>query len=117
MIGIVSKRGTSHHITHITSRQIHLPGGAPVASREFTVADEYVYNRAGAVRWVISHVLRYKRFLLGAVASMTVSIIMLAAVPRLTGTAFNVVLQPHPDQSQLALVALAILACVLVGGV
>jgi ATP-binding cassette subfamily B protein len=42
---------------------------------------------------------------------------MLAAVPRLTGTAFNVVLQPHPDQSQLALVALAILACVLVGGV
>ncbi len=42
---------------------------------------------------------------------------MLAAVPRLTGTAFNVVLQPHPDQSQLALVALVILACVLVGGV
>ncbi|HEU4784573.1 MAG TPA: ABC transporter ATP-binding protein [Ktedonobacterales bacterium] len=88
-----------------------------MASREFTVADEYVYNRAGAVRWVVSHVLRYKRFLLGAVASMTVSIIMLAAVPRLTGTAFNVVLQPHPDQAQLALVALAILACVLVGGV
>jgi len=88
-----------------------------VASREFTVADEYVYNRAGSVRWVISHVLRYKRFLLGAVTSMTISIIMLAAVPRLTGTAFNVVLQPHPDQSQLALVALAILACVLVGGV
>jgi ATP-binding cassette, subfamily B, bacterial len=88
-----------------------------VASREFTVADEYVYNRAGAVRWVTSHVLRYKRFLLGAVASMTVSIVMLAAVPRLTGTAFNVVLQPHPDQSQLGLVALAILACVLVGGV
>jgi ATP-binding cassette subfamily B protein len=88
-----------------------------VASREFTVADEYVYNRAGAVRWVVSHVLRYKRFLLGAVSSMTISIIMLAAVPRLTGTAFNVVLQPHPDQSQLALVALAILACVLVGGV
>ncbi|HKW20478.1 MAG TPA: ABC transporter ATP-binding protein [Ktedonobacterales bacterium] len=88
-----------------------------MASREFTVADEYIYNRAGSVRWVISHVLRYKRFLLGAVTSMTVSIIMLAAVPRLTGTAFNVVLEAHPDQSQLALVALAILACVLVGGV
>ena len=88
-----------------------------MASREFTVADEYVYNHAGAIRWVISHVLRYKRFLLGAVTSMTVSIIMLAAVPRLTGTAFNVVLEAHPDQSQLALVALAILACVLVGGV
>ena len=56
-----------------------------MASREFTVADEYVYNRAGSVRWVISHVLRYKRFLLGAVTSMTISIIMLAAVPRLTG--------------------------------
>src|SRR6185312_8502794 len=40
--------------------------GESVASREFTVADEYVYKRSGPVRWVISHVLRYKRFLLGA---------------------------------------------------
>ena len=88
-----------------------------MASREFTVADEYVYNRSGPVRWVISHVLRYKRFLLGAVGAMIVANIMLSAIPRLTGTAFNVVLQPHPDQSHLALVALAILACVLVGGV
>jgi ATP-binding cassette subfamily B protein len=88
-----------------------------VASREFTVADEYVYNRAGPVRWIISHVLRYKRFLLGAGGAMIAANILLAAIPRLTGTAFNEVLRAHPDQSRLALVALAILACVLAGGV
>ena len=91
--------------------------GESVASREFTVADEYVYNRAGPVRWIISHVLRYKRFLLGAVGAMIAANVLLAAIPRLTGTAFNEVLRAHPDQSRLALVALAILACVLAGGV
>ena len=91
--------------------------GESVASREFTVADEYVYNRSGPVRWVISHVLRYKRFLLGAVGAMIVANVLLAAIPRLTGTAFNEVLRARPDESRLALVALGILACVLAGGV
>lgn len=88
-----------------------------MASREFTVADEYVYNRAGPVLWVISHVLRYKRFLFGAVGAMIIMNVLLSAVPRLTGTAFNEVLRARPDQSRLALVALAILVCVLAGGV
>ena len=54
-----------------------------MARREFTVADEYVYNRAGPVRWVISHVLRYKRFLLGAGSAMIVANVLLAAIPRI----------------------------------
>ena len=92
-------------------------GGESVASREFTVTDEYVYNRSGPVRWVISHVLRYKRFLSSAVGAMIVANVLLAAIPRLTGTAFNEVLRARPDESRLALVALGILACVLAGGV
>ena len=27
--------------------------------REFTIAQEYRYNRAGPVRWIASHVMRY----------------------------------------------------------
>jgi ATP-binding cassette, subfamily B, bacterial len=88
-----------------------------VASREFTVADEYIYDRAGPIRWVISHVVRYKRFLLGAVGAMIVANVLLAAVARLAGVAFNVVFTPRPDESRLGLVALAILGCVLAGGV
>ena len=88
-----------------------------MARREFTVTDEYVYNRSGPVRWVISHVLRYKRFLSSAVGAMIVANVLLAAIPRLTGTAFNEVLRARPDESRLALVALGILACVLAGGV
>jgi ATP-binding cassette subfamily B protein len=30
-----------------------------VEKREFTIADEYRYNRSGPVRWIVSHVLRY----------------------------------------------------------
>ena len=88
-----------------------------MARREFTVTDEYVYNRSGPVCWVISHVLRYKRFLSSAVGAMIVANVLLAAIPRLTGTAFNEVLRARPDESRLALVALGILACVLAGGV
>ena len=30
-----------------------------VTKREFTIENEYVYNRTGPVRWIVSHVLRY----------------------------------------------------------
>ena len=34
-----------------------------MANREFTIADEVHYNRRGPIRWIISHVLRYKGYL------------------------------------------------------
>jgi ATP-binding cassette subfamily B protein len=81
--------------------------------REFTVADEYHYNRAGPVRWVLAHALRYKRyaaiFILGTIGTQTLN----AAMPTLTGAAFNEVLRAHPDPSRLLLIALGILGLVL----
>jgi hypothetical protein len=38
------------------------------ARGEFTVANEYCYNRSGAVRWIVSHLLRYKPSLAGALS-------------------------------------------------
>ena len=38
--------------------------------REFTFADEYRFDRSSPARWIMSHVLRYKRFALGFLLSM-----------------------------------------------
>ncbi|HEV8194979.1 MAG TPA: ABC transporter ATP-binding protein [Ktedonobacterales bacterium] len=83
-----------------------------MANREFSVADEYVYNRAGPRRWLVSHVLRYK----GALAVFLVAEIVLSiatsAVPVLTGQAFNVVLGGAGNRGQLLTLSLVILGLV-----
>jgi ATP-binding cassette subfamily B protein len=84
-----------------------------VSNREFTVAQEHRYNRAGPIRWIASHLLRYKLvlalFVLGTIAAQVLN----AVVPTLTGDAFTEVLRPHPDQANLLRIALAILAIVI----
>ncbi len=64
-----------------------------MAKREFTVANEYVYDQRGPIRWIISHVLRYKRFIVSFMLASIVTNMLYATVPTLTGTAFNVVVQ------------------------
>jgi len=88
-----------------------------VANREFSVANEYVYNRAGPRRWLISHILRYKGplavFLLAEIALS----IATSEVPVLTGQAFNVVLSGHRGQLlTLSLVILGLVAVLFVLG-
>ena len=84
--------------------------------REFSVADEHLYDRSGAVRWVLSHVLRYKPFLISFLIATTVTATLFATIPALTGRAFNEVLEPEPDVGQLALIGLSILGLVLLRG-
>lgn len=85
--------------------------------REFSVAEEYVYDRSGPIRWVISHLWRYKGYLLFYLITVILMNVLFSAVPALTGRAFNVVLQPQPDPQQLLMLALAIFGIVLVRGV
>jgi ATP-binding cassette subfamily B protein len=84
--------------------------------REFSVADEYVYNRSGPVRWIVSHLLRYPHFLASFLLAATLTNVLFSAVPRLTGVAFDEVLRPEPSLSRLLTIALAILGLVLVRG-
>ena len=37
--------------------------GTSRSKREFSVADEHMYNRSGPVRWILSHLLRYPHLL------------------------------------------------------
>lgn len=83
-----------------------------MVNREFTVANEYRYNRAGPIRWIISHVLRYKVYLLIFVGGTVLAQVLNAVLPVLTGDAFNVVLAPHPSVAALLGVTLAVLGVV-----
>src|SRR5712691_5240440 len=91
-------------------------GGACLLKREFTVANEYHYDHQGPVHWIISHLLRYKRYMTSFALSSIVTNAFYATVPVLTGMAFNAILQGKAGQSQLLHIALLIMGVVLIGG-
>jgi len=84
--------------------------------REFSVPDEHVYNRAGPVRWILSHILRYPLLLTSFLVAATLTNVLFSMIPRLTGVAFDEVLKPEPDSRRLVTIALSILGLVLVRG-
>ncbi|MEZ4709460.1 MAG: ABC transporter ATP-binding protein [Caldilineaceae bacterium] len=90
---------------------------APRGRAEFTVADQYEYNRSGPVRWIFSHLLRYKGFMTSFAIAALLTNVLFSAIPRITGIAFDEVLQPAPSASRLLWLALGVLAIVLVRGV
>ncbi len=87
------------------------------ANSEFSIAGAATYNRAGPVRWVLSHLTRYKLLLASFLLSVTLTNVLFSAVPRLTGLAFDEVVQPEPSAQRLLTLSLVILGTVLVRGV
>lgn len=84
--------------------------------REFTVAGEYRYKQSGPIRWIISHLARYPLFLSGFILAAIISNGLFALTPRLTGLAFDEVLQATPDRGRLLTITLLVLGVVLVQG-
>ena len=84
--------------------------------REFSVADEHIYDRSSPVRWIVSHLLRYPYFLTSFLLAAMLTNVLFSAVPRLTGLAFDEVLRPEPNPSRLLSIALLILGLVFVRG-
>jgi ATP-binding cassette, subfamily B, bacterial len=82
-------------------------------SSEFTVANEYHYNRKGPIRWLVSHLLRHKFFLTSFILGTTLAQVLQSLIPTLTGAAFTDVLQPKPSQQQLLTIALEVLTLVV----
>ena len=84
--------------------------------REFSVPDEYVYNRSSPVRWIFSHLLRYPHFLASFLFAATLTNVLFSTIPRLAGVAFDEVLKPEPSPERLLTIAVSILGLVLVRG-
>lgn len=87
-----------------------------MSKREFTVANEYLYNRSSAPRWIISHLLRYKHLAFGFMLLSIITNVLFSTIPTLTGVAFNVVQQGQAGRSQLVQLALTLLGVVLASG-
>ncbi len=79
------------------------------ARREFTITEEYHYNRQGPVRWIISHIMRYPLLPLAVTLGIFLSNLFYSWVPQLTGQAFDVVIAPQPDAQTLLWIAVGIL--------
>ena len=86
-----------------------------MARREFSVAGAHRYDRSGAVRWIASHLARYRPQLVGVLALTVVANGLGATMPVLTGRAFDAVLR-GADPGRLAAIALTMLGVVLAAG-
>lgn len=81
-----------------------------MASREFTVADEYHYDRRSPIRWVMSHLRRYPLLPIAFIATVLGMAITQSWSAVLVGNAFDEVLNGATLErlTQLALVILGV---------
>ena len=84
---------------------------------EFNVAGAYRYDRSGPVRWIVSHVLRHKRYAFGAMAGLLVANSLNSLVQRLVGVTFDALLGDDAGRGRLLTLTLVIGAVVLARGV
>ena len=77
--------------------------------REFSVADEYHYNRSGPVRWITSHVMRYPIFPLVAVAATLLNNMAYSYIHVFVGRGFDLIATPGWRASELLILALSVL--------
>ncbi len=78
---------------------------ASKTASEFSVTQGYQTDRRGPVRWILSHVLRHKLFIFGVFFGALCNALLAAAVPVLTGQAFDAVTASPPGLSALGLAA------------
>ena len=86
---------------------------------EFTAHDSVNYDQRGPVRWILSHVWRYRLYLGGSVFGYLISASMFSLAPVLVGQAAALVAQQGSaaNQSQLLWLAFGVLGCLVTDGV
>jgi ATP-binding cassette subfamily B protein len=82
---------------------------------EFTVKDAYAYDRRSPVRWILSHIWRYKLFVGAALVLYISSLSMYSQGPVLVGRAAEELLHPTGGNRLLQL-ALAIVGVLTLNG-
>lgn len=83
---------------------------------EFSVAGQRHYNRSSALRWIVSHGLRYPLIIAGTIAGAIGSNLLNSLIPGLVGQAFDAVLEVDDARGELVTIALVLLVLVFVRG-
>ncbi len=81
---------------------------------EFTVENAYRYNQRSAVRWVMSHIWRYKWLFIVAVILSAVDFFAYSQSPILIGRAADEILNPTNDDNMLLKLSLGVLGVMTV---
>ena len=84
--------------------------------REFRLEDEYQYNRSSAVRWIISHLLRYPYLPLIAFFAAVVNNFAYSTIQILVGRAFDLISTPGWATQALAALALGVFLAAVAQG-
>ena len=88
-----------------------------MTKKEFRLANEYRYNRSGPVRWIVSHVLRYPLFPLGAILAAILNNWAYSYRQVLIGQAFDLISSAGWQTRALLMVALTLVGWAVVQGV
>lgn len=89
----------------------------PPDSSEFTVTGQRLYNRSSPIRWIISHVWRFRALLVTFIVGSLAATILNGMIPGLTGDAVDEVLGSDGDRrGALLRIALVLLGIVIVRG-
>ena len=96
---------------------IPTPSTTSASRAEFTVDDAHVYDQRTPVRWLLSHLTRYRAMLGAFVVGSILATLLNGAIPIVTGNAFDDVLDPSKDRmAALVSLSLVLLALVLLRG-
>lgn len=89
----------------------------PADSAEFAAVGSFAYDHQSPLRWIVSHVFRFKALLAGFVGGSLVAALLNGLIPGLTGNAFDEVLGTSADKSAALLrIALLLLGVVILRG-
>jgi ATP-binding cassette subfamily B protein len=91
-------------------------GDVVLTRREFRLEDEYPYKRNSAVRWTLSHLMRYPYLPLIATAASVINNFAYSIIQVLIGRAFDIIIQPEWLTTALLAVAIGILVASVVQG-
>ena len=86
-----------------------------LSKQEFTVENEYPYNRSSPGRWILSHVGRYPVLPLGVVVLGAIASWLSTQAPVYGGKAFDHVLSPERNLRTLLILSLSVLGFQLGG--
>ena len=87
-----------------------------MAFSEFTVQQDWQVDRRGPARWILSHALQHKPFILGIFAGALGNALLAAVLPLSVGRAFDAVTATPPDLSGLMTAAVLLTISQVVRG-
>jgi ATP-binding cassette subfamily B protein len=80
-----------------------------MAKREFSLENEYHYNRSGPIRWIISHLIRYPIFPLAMILTAILNNWAYSYNQILLGRAADLIITPDWQSSKLLMIALSMM--------